>query len=116
MIDTFTTIITAIPDIINDLIEHHKGSFYNAPFMLIVLIIMFNYVLERILDFLNSNFWSDKLPDELNDVYDAEKYKKSQQYKRINNKFGLLTSTFSFLIVIGMLFFHVFGYFDTVGC
>jgi STE24 endopeptidase len=75
---------------------------------------MFNFILERVLDFLNSNYWSDKLPDELSDVYDSEKYKKSQQYKRINNKFGLLTSTFSFLVVISMLFFHVFGYFDTI--
>lgn len=99
---------------IQPLIEHHRGSFYNAPFMLIVLIIMFNFVLERVLDFLNSNYWSDKLPAELSDVYESEKYTRSQQYKRINDKFSLLTNTFSFLVVTSMLFFHVFGYFDTV--
>jgi STE24 endopeptidase len=103
-----------LPLFINDIVAHHNDSFYNAPFMLIMLIIMFNYILERILDFLNSNYWSDKLPDELNDVYDSDKYKKSQQYKRINDKFALLTNTFSFLVVTGMLFFHLFGYFDTV--
>lgn len=102
------------PLFIGELIKHHQESFYNAPFMLIVLIIMLSYLLERVLDFLNSNYWSDTLPDELNDVYDSEKYKNSQKYKRINEKFSLLTNTFSFLVVMSMLFFHIFGYFDTV--
>lgn len=102
------------PLFIGDLIKYHQESFYNAPFMLIVLIIMLSYLLERVLDFLNSNYWSDTLPDELNDVYDSDKYKKSQQYKRVNEKFSLLTNTFSFLVVMSMLFFHIFGYFDMV--
>lgn len=74
---------------------------------------MFNFALERWLDFLNSKQWSNKLPEELNDVYDAEQYKKSQNYKLINEKFGLITSTFSFLVVTTMLFFHVFGFMDS---
>jgi STE24 endopeptidase len=114
MIEQVIFNFTTIPLFIQDIIEYHKASFYNAPFMLIVLIIMFNYVIERVLDFLNSNYWSDTLPDELRDVYDSEKYKQSQNYKRINDKFSLLTNTFSFLIVLCMLFFHIFGYFDTV--
>lgn len=114
MFTAFISHIHFIPMFLGDLIQHHKESFYNAPFMLIVLIIMLSYLLERVLDLLNSNYWSDTLPKELNDVYDAEKYKKSQHYKRVNEKFSLLTSTFSFLVVISMLFFHVFGYFDTV--
>jgi STE24 endopeptidase len=114
MISLIISLISTVPLFINDLINHHKESFYNAPFMLIMLIIMFNYILERVLDFLNSNYWSDTLPKEVDDVYDSEKYKKSQKYKRINDKFSLLTNTFSFLIVVGMLFFHVFGYFDTI--
>lgn len=114
MIEAFSLSFAHMPMFIGDLVQHHKESFYNAPFMLIVLIIMVSYLLERILDLLNSNYWSDTLPKELGDVYDAKKYKKSQQYKRINEKFSLLTSTFSFLVVVSMLFFHVFGYFDTV--
>ena len=106
--------ISFSPVFLGDIIKHHQESFYNAPFLLIVLIVMLSYALERFLDFLNSNYWSDELPKELSDVYDAEKYKKSQQYKRVNEKFALLTNTFSFLVVISMLFFHVFGYFDTV--
>jgi STE24 endopeptidase len=105
--------VSAISMFINRLIEYHQTCYYNAPFLLIVSIIIFNFILERWLDFVNSNKWSDKLPDEVKDVYDAEQYKKSQFYKFVNDKFGLLTSTFSFLVVISMLFFHVFGFIDT---
>jgi STE24 endopeptidase len=112
MIGSILSHITQTPLIIGNLIEHHQSCYYNAPFLLIVFIIIFNYVLERILDFLNSKQWSETLPEELNGIYDAEQYKKSQNYKRINDKFGLLTNTFSFLVVITMLFFHVFGFID----
>lgn len=98
---------------INRLIEHHQSCYYNAPFLLIISIIIFNFILERWLDFVNTKQWSDKLPEELKDVYDADQYKKSQLYKHVNDKFSLLTSTFSFLVVVCMLFFHVFGFIDT---
>lgn len=96
-----------------NILEYHETCYYNDPFLLIVSIIIFNYILERWLDFLNSKQWSNKLPDELKDVYDAGQYEKSQNYKRINEKFGLITSTFSFLVVITMLFYHVFGFMDS---
>lgn len=102
-----------VPMFIGRIVEHHESCYYNSPFLLIVGIIIFNYILERWLDFINSKSWSNKLPDELKDVYDAEQYKKSQDYKRVNDNFGLITSTFSFLVVIFMLFYHVFGFMDT---
>ena len=108
MISFFTYQFQIVVMFFRGIIEHHQTCHYNAPFLLIVSIIIFNYVLERVLDFLNTKAWSEKLPAELGDVYDAEQYKKSQNYKRINEQFGLLTSTFSFLVVIGMLFYHLF--------
>lgn len=98
---------------IRNILEYHDSCYYNDPFFLIVGIIIFNYILERWLDFLNSKQWSNKLPNELKDVYDAEQYEKSQNYKRVNEKFGLITSTFSFLVVITMLFYHIFGFMDS---
>ncbi|MBN1118560.1 MAG: M48 family metallopeptidase [Bacteroidales bacterium] len=95
------------------ILEHHESCYYNAPFLLIVSIIIFNFVLERWLDFLNSKDWSNKLPDELKDVYDADQYKRSQDYKRVNDSFGLITSSFSFLVIMFMLFYHVFGFMDS---
>jgi STE24 endopeptidase len=105
-------ILLAEPHFISNLLEHHQSCYYNAPFMLIMAIIMFNFVLERHLDFLNSKKWSNVIPDEVKDVFDAGEYRKSQDYKRINDQFGLVTGTFSFITVVIMMFYHVFGYID----
>lgn len=87
---------------------------FNTVFYIIVGIIVFDFILERILDFLNSKNWSNELPEELKDVYDAEKYKKQQDYKRVNDRFSLLTSSFSFVIVLLMLFLGGFAYVDEI--
>jgi STE24 endopeptidase len=102
------------PVFFRSIYEHHLTCGYNASFVLIITIIVFNFILERVLDFLNSRKWSDKLPEEVSDVYDSEQYKKSQNYKRVNENFGLLTSSFSFTLIIIILIFHVFGYFDQI--
>ncbi len=114
ILEVLTHIQFIFTSILRGIIEHHKTCGYNAPFVLITSIIVFNFILERILDLLNSKNWTDKLPEELSDVYDAEEYKKSQQYKKVNDRFSYLTNTFSFVLIIVVLTFHVFGYFDQV--
>ncbi|MBN1414250.1 MAG: M48 family metallopeptidase [Bacteroidales bacterium] len=86
---------------------------HNALFYIILAIIIVDFVLERWLDYLNGKKLSTELPEELKDVYDAEQYKKSQEYKRANDRFSLITSTFSFLLIIGMLLFGGFNLVDT---
>jgi len=82
--------------------------------IIIIAILAFNFFLERILDFINSKRFGDALPEEVKDVYDEEQYMKSQKYKKVNYKFSLLTSTFSFLIIIAMFLFGGFAYTDQV--
>ncbi len=94
--------------------ENHLTSRYNAPFILIMSIIVFNFILERILSFLNSKRYDSELPDEVKDVYDSEQYLKSQEYKKVNERFSFITSTFSFILIVTILTFHVFGYIDQV--
>ena len=81
-------------------------------FIIIVAIILFNYMLERVLEYLNDKNWSDELPEELEGIYDKEKYKKSQEYDRVKGRFGLITSTFSLLLMLAMLFFDGFAFLD----
>jgi STE24 endopeptidase len=85
---------------------------FNAVFIIIVTILIADYALERYLDYLNTRKWSTELPDELKDVYDAEQYKKQQEYKRVNERFSLLTSTFSLLLILLMLFLGGFRLVD----
>ncbi|MEI6767107.1 MAG: M48 family metallopeptidase [Bacteroidota bacterium] len=82
-------------------------------FIIITIIICFNYLLDRFLDYLNSKRWSKSLPAELAGIYDAEKYEKSQRYLKVNNKFGQISGGFSFLIMLLMLFLGGFAVVDS---
>ncbi len=81
---------------------------------IIIAFIVFDFTFERILGYLNYTRLSNVLPDELKGIYDEEKYRKSQDYLRVNMKFGLLTSTLSFIAILLMLFFGGFGWLDSV--
>lgn len=83
-------------------------------FGLIIGIIIFDFILERILEYLNAKEWTSELPDELKGIYDEEKYRKSQEYKRANERFALITSSLSFIIIMAMLFLDGFAYVDRI--
>jgi STE24 endopeptidase len=57
---------------------------------------------------------SDVLPDEVKGIYDEEKYKKQQAYQRENNRFGLLSSSFSFALTLAMFLFFGFAFVDSL--
>jgi STE24 endopeptidase len=85
---------------------------YNTIFVIIVLIVAADFLLERYLDYLNARKWSTGLPEELKDVYDADQYKKQQEYKRVNDRFSMITSSFSFILIMLMLFLGGFRLVD----
>jgi STE24 endopeptidase len=75
----------------------------NLVFIIIITILAIDFALERVLDYLNGRKWSSDLPEELRDIYDAGQYKKQQEYKKVNDRFTLVTSTFSFILIMLML-------------
>ncbi len=81
-------------------------------FYAIVVILVGGYLLERLLDWLNLKHRSTKLPDELEDVYSAEQYRKQQAYESTNERFYFLTATFSLIVILLMLFFEGFALLD----
>ena len=83
-------------------------------FYLILAILVFEYLLERILSYLNSTYWSDRLPDELRGIYDEEKYRKSMAYEKSKQNFSLVVSTLTFIAMILLLVFGGFGWLDHV--
>ncbi len=78
-------------------------------FWIIIAILVFDFALERFLDYLNTTRWSDQLPDEVKGIYDEEKYKKQQAYSKTNHRFGMLTGTFSFILIMLMFFLRGFA-------
>lgn len=83
-------------------------------FYIIISILIVDYFFERILEYLNFKSRTTSLPKELEGIYDADKYKKQQEYKKANYKFAFLTSTFSFIIILLMLFFKGFAFVDNL--
>ncbi|MCG2462116.1 M48 family metallopeptidase [Flavobacteriaceae bacterium F89] len=83
-------------------------------FYLIIAILMLQFIVETVLDYLNAKRFQDSVPQELQDVFDTEEYKKSQDYKRTNYRFGLLTSTFSLALTLAFLIFGGFEWVDTI--
>ncbi len=83
-------------------------------FIIILVILVVEYLTTRILDFLNSSWRTKKLPQELQGIYDEEKYKKSQEYGKVNSRFGLISGTFHFILVLLMVLLGGFAYFDEI--
>jgi STE24 endopeptidase len=81
-------------------------------FYIILIIAVVDFLIGRILDYLNTTRWTDLLPTELAGIYDADEYKKSQQYLKVNHKFGMLTSSVSFIAMLAMLMFGGFAWLD----
>ncbi len=87
---------------------------HTTLFYIIIAILVIEFIIETKLDHLNSKRYNDPVPEDLKDVFDSDEYQKSQDYKKTNYRFGLLTSSFSLLLTLGFLFFRGFEWLDTI--
>ena len=85
----------------------------NTVFIIIITIILLEFIFDKSLDFLNLKNLSPKLPKEAEGIYDEEKYRKSQEYYKVNHNFSMLTSAFSLLALLAMLFLNGFAFVDS---
>ena len=85
-----------------------------AIFYIILSIIIIEFIFDKVIDALNAKHFNDKLPEELKDVYNEDEYLKSQAYNNVNYRFSLLTSLFSFILILGILVFDGFAFFDAL--
>ena len=77
-------------------------------FNVLITIILLNFLKDSILDYLNSTYFNNEIPKIISDIYDNEKYLKSQEYKKIQYKFNRISSIYSLLILL--LFFYFDGF------
>lgn len=87
---------------------------YTTLFWIIIAILVLDFALEWYLDYLNNSQMSEALPDEVKDLYDAEAYKKQQQYFLANKKFGMVSGLFSFVVMMLMFFLFGFAFVDNI--
>jgi STE24 endopeptidase len=69
--------------------------------IIILVTIIVEVILSGLADFLNLKMLNKKLPEEFQGVYDPQKYQQSQEYLKVNTRFGWITSGLNtFLILI----------------
>ena len=84
----------------------------NAVAVIILTAIIIEFVLSFILDFLNLRILRTELPEAFHGIYDEEQYRKSQEYLRVNTRFGWITGTFSMLVILVFWFAKGFPILD----
>jgi STE24 endopeptidase len=86
----------------------------NIYAIIILITIIFSFILDLISNLLNLKALDPKLPEDFQDVFDTEKYSKSQEYTKVNTRFGFITSTFSLLVTLVFWFAGGFDYLDGI--
>ncbi len=81
-------------------------------FVLTLMSVMF--LLKLIISIFNYRYSINGVPSNVSHIYDEEKYHKWLSYYRDQMKFGLISSSFSFVLTILLLVFQVFGWFETI--
>jgi STE24 endopeptidase len=86
----------------------------NTILYIIAGILIIDFALERILDYLNAKHQQKNLPVELSNIYDQEKYSKSLNYFQANHSFENISSVFSFILMLGVILTGALGKLDHV--
>ncbi len=68
--------------------------------IIILATIIFEVILNGLADYLNLKMLSKQLPAEFRGVYDSQKYQQSQEYLKVNTRFGWVTSGLYTLLIL----------------
>lgn len=79
---------------------------------IILLIVVLDFVWTQYLAYRNRKRMSPEIPSQLEGIYDKEEYIKQQAYQKVNSRFNLYTSLFSFVILLFVLCLGLFGWLD----
>lgn len=81
-------------------------------FYVLIGILILGFIWDSFLNYRNSQWYNKPIPKELESVFNEEEYLKSQEYKRVNHSFSLVSSLFSIILMLLFLFFEGFAWLD----
>ena len=81
-------------------------------YLIIISALVGEYLLSTVSAVLNMNSITDEVPEEFKGVYDSEQYARSQAYLRARTRFGLVSGTFSLLLLLIVIHIGLFGFLD----
>ena len=82
-------------------------------FFIIVVFLCLDFVLERVLESLNSKHLSPVLPDSLKGIYEEKEDSRFQSYKRENGRLDSWSSGVGFVVMIVFLVAGGFGWYNS---
>jgi STE24 endopeptidase len=81
--------------------------------ILVLGILIFDFLMDLLLSFLNEKSSKNPIPEELSGIYDNEKYQKSQDYQNTTGRFAKISSTLSLFVMVVSIWFGWFGFLDS---
>jgi len=84
----------------------------NIIALIILATIVFDLILKGVADYFNLKMLRPDLPEPFRNVYDPEQYRKSQEYLRVNTRFGWITAIFNMVLILAFWFGKGFPWLD----
>jgi STE24 endopeptidase len=84
----------------------------NIIALIVLVTIVFDLILKGLADYLNLKMLRPDLPEPFQNVYDPEQYRRSQEYLRVNTRFGWITATFNVVLILTFWFGKGFPWLD----
>ena len=86
----------------------------NVFFVIILVAVIVEYLLGVVSNLLNLSALRPEAPEGLEDVYEPDKYAKSQEYTKVNTGFDLITGTFKLALLLTFWLFGGFNWLDQI--
>jgi len=85
----------------------------NTLLIIIIFILTFDFFFNHWVDNLNIKSWKPQIPPEVKGIYDEDRYRKSREYHLAHHRLSQISSWFSFLLSVAVLWFGLFGKADS---
>ena len=85
---------------------------FNVFFFVILFFILFDFILDVIANVLNLKALKTEPPAGLEDVYQPEEYRRSQEYTRVSTRFDFLSGSVSLVVLLAFWFTGGFDFLD----
>lgn len=86
----------------------------NSYLVFILAVIVSSFLIEAAVSLLNLRALDPRLPAEFSDVFDRERYARSQEYTRATTRFALIRETVTTLLTLLFLLLGGFNWADTI--
>jgi STE24 endopeptidase len=89
------------------------GQMESTILAIIIAILLFDFITDRVLGYLNLKSWSKGFPPGAEGIYDPARYARSREYYIVNYRLSVITSTLSLLLMLALLYFQGFARIDS---